>query len=291
MKKQPVAQLFLEIRNNQDDIMHDRTIKFDNIVNARHLGGMMTSDGRRVKDNLLLRTGNLSKSSDEDLRKLKDEYNLKKVFDFRTDTERGFAPDMDVEGAENVWINILALESPNGNAKNARDISVIDENMIRSTMPMVKSGFLDGKMMEIYIAFVTGKASNDAYARFFDEILAAEGGTVLWHCSQGKDRAGFAAVLLLSALGVDKETILADYDMSNDGYAEQHEIASRIADEENLDENQRGIVRAMVGVNREYMENVLKLIDEKYGSMDSYLKNQIKLTDDKIELLKKYYLE
>ena len=38
-----------------------------------------------------------------------------------------------------------------------------------------------------------------------------ESGSVLWHCSEGKDRCGITAALLLEALGVDRKIILEDY--------------------------------------------------------------------------------
>ena len=58
---------------------------------------------------------------------------------------------------------------------------------------------------------------------FFRILLKTDPGrgAVLWHCVDGKDRAGLATMFLLSALGADKQTILEDYLMSNSGKEEK----------------------------------------------------------------------
>ena len=56
---------------------------FQNIVNARDLGGIRIGD-RTVREGLLLRTAHLHYASDEDIMKLSRDYNLKRVFDFRS---------------------------------------------------------------------------------------------------------------------------------------------------------------------------------------------------------------
>ncbi len=44
---------------------------------------------------------------------------------------------------------------------------------------------------------------------------------VLWHCTGGKDRTGLAAMLILSALGVDEETVVKDYLLTNEFNAQR----------------------------------------------------------------------
>jgi deoxyadenosine/deoxycytidine kinase len=50
----------------------------------------------------------------------------------------------------------------------------------------------------------------EMFRGFFKELLDADGGAVLWHCVSGKDRTGNATMLLLTVLGVEKETIIQD---------------------------------------------------------------------------------
>ena len=68
-------------------------ISFDNIVNARDLGGMVGVGGREIRPHRLLRTAHLHDASPADLRRLHDEYNLARVFDFRSLGEAEALPD------------------------------------------------------------------------------------------------------------------------------------------------------------------------------------------------------
>lgn len=58
--------------------------------------------------------------------------------------------------------------------------------------------------------------------KIFDILLANQDGSVLWHCTAGKDRAGFGTALVLSALGVDKNTVIDDYMLSNKYRADEN---------------------------------------------------------------------
>ena len=79
---------------------------FQNIVNARDLGGIRIGD-RTVREGLLLRTAHLHYASDEDIMKLSRDYNLKRVFDFRSYPEASMQPDRPVPGAEYLLLPTL----------------------------------------------------------------------------------------------------------------------------------------------------------------------------------------
>ena len=69
------------------------------------------------------------------------------------------------------------------------------------------------KMMEEAYRTIIRKFQNE-YKRFFEILINRQAAPLLFHCSAGKDRTGIAAALLLSALGVDKETVMQDYLLS-----------------------------------------------------------------------------
>ena len=73
----------------------------------------------------------------------------------------------------------------------------------------------------MYPSLIRSEYSQLQYATFLRLIVESpEDGGVLWHCFQGKDRTGWGAAFLLSALGVDREAIIADFDLSNTAYRE-----------------------------------------------------------------------
>ena len=67
--------------------MDYKSIGLTGVGNARQLGGYIGADGRKVKENLLLRTAQLADASTEDLKRLKEIYHLSDVVDFRTTLE------------------------------------------------------------------------------------------------------------------------------------------------------------------------------------------------------------
>ena len=100
-----------------------------------------------------------------------------------------------------------------------------------------------------------------------------------------------AAVLLLSALGVDRDTVMKDFDLTNDFYAENIDNMVSETKKRTNDPTIIGGVEAEFGANPVYMEKMLDTIDEKYGSMDTFLKEAIGLTDDDMIKLREMYLE
>ena len=84
------------------------------IENARQLGGYETADGRHVKRDVLLRTARLSDAPSEELAALKDIYHLGVVVDFRTLAEREGAPDPEIDGVDNIVLDVLDESSRTG---------------------------------------------------------------------------------------------------------------------------------------------------------------------------------
>jgi protein-tyrosine phosphatase len=112
-----------------------------------------------------------------------------------------------------------------------------------------------------------------------------DNGAVLWHCTQGKDRAGSASAMLLAALGADRELIMADFILSKDYY---DPMASKIKTETDL---QRAVVNTLISANPEIFEATLDKVDAQYGSLRNYLTECIGVTPEMMEMLRARYLE
>ena len=144
----------------------------------------------------------------------------------------------------------------------------------------------------MYVDMALSETGMKGYREFFQVLLNNEDGkAVLWHCTGGKDRAGLAAVLVLSALGVDRETILNDFALTNNFVQQNVEYMGRMAMQLTSDPDEINGVMYLTGVNRDYMETLLNTIDEQYGSIEGYLVNAIGLTPDDFTKLQTMYLE
>ena len=115
-------------------------------------------------------------------------------------------------------------------------------------------------------------------------------GGVLWHCSQGKDRAGWGSAFVLAALGASRQVIVDDFDLSNQSYADKVEaLSAQLRDREGGAEAV-AFIQAMVGVSRENFEATLDLIDQQYGSLSAYIVNQLGFSEAEQQQLRAKYL-
>ncbi|MCQ2182627.1 MAG: tyrosine-protein phosphatase [Bacteroidales bacterium] len=262
-------------------------IAFDSIPNARELGGLRMKDGRLVRHGMLYRTAYLSFASDEDLRRLSEEFHIKKVIDLRSTHEITHKPDRMIKGSEYSQIEIITLNGHlfKGMSKFFQGDITFEEGMSRFVMEPAAKMLCD----DFYISFVDAPDCQESFEKFFREILSAKG-PVLWHCTQGKDRTGLSAAFLLHALGADRSTIMYDFNLTNDYYAHDIDVLDYMVAKLGGGPEEFACVRTLVGVNSKLFVDALDWIDSKFGGMDSYIKNQLHVSEADINTLRERYL-
>ena len=102
------------------------------------------------------------------------------------------------------------------------------------------------------------------------DLLEAEGGFLL-HCAAGKDRTGFGAALILTALGVDSQTVMDDYLLSNRAVPVMLERARARMRENYGNQLDEESIRIISGVREEYLVAALDEVMRNHGSLDGYL--------------------
>jgi len=129
-----------------------------------------------------------------------------------------------------------------------------------------------------------------SYRRFIQEVLAADGAPVLFHCTAGKDRTGFAAAIVLRLLGVPEESIVADYLRSN-----AYSLAAHRRDLLLLrlmwGPAASALVRGLLGVDQAYLRAAFEAIDREYGSFEAYVRDGLGLGPAEIARLRAALLE
>ena len=270
-----------------NELKYERqAIGLEGVPNARQLGSYVSKDGRRIKHGVLIRSGVLTKATDNDLCLLKEKYHVNYVFDLRTAYEVNRWPDRIIEGATYVNMPIadennnffqLILEAPGDTAEE----KLLHFAMNPKANPMMK---------QLYLGMVSDEYCQLQYAALLDRILRSEG-TMLWHCTQGKDRTGLATAFLLSALGFDRKTIVDDFALTNIPYQPNIDRLSKKLRELNAPNYAFEAIQAEEGVSVENFEAALDLIDHDYGSMENYIKEIFVLTDDELDTLKDKFLE
>lgn len=269
------------------ELYNEHSIGLYDVQNARDLGGYKTIDGRTVKTGLLIRSGRLSNASKEDIHILKDLYHLNAVVDFRIIRERIDSPDVKIDGVTYYTLPLVDDKSPMVGGVHKR--SANNQNPLSYFIDVIKQGH--GKS-DMYVKLFKSERFQKGMTSFFQILLNSDGEhSILWHCAAGKDRAGSAAALTLLALGVDKETVLTDFDLSNIAYNEW--IQKRLTQVSRItrDPEILTVVRSLSGVNVDYMRNAIDATILDYGSIENYLEVCMNVTKEDIAKLQDMYLE
>lgn len=267
---------FFALTNGTDTLYtSNRSLYLDNAINFRDIGGLKTTDGRYVKWGKIFRSAELKDLSDEDKQSFKD-LHIKTIVDLRSDKEIEEAPDDYPENAGIHWIH-----NPLGVGNPAKMDSLFD--IIRKADPESNVGA--DFMVDANRNFPT--YGQECVKTTFDILLNNET-PMVFHCTAGKDRTGYTSALILSALGVDRETITQEYLASNYyRFGENESSLKKAAQFYGIDHR---VLRPMMDVRKEYIQAAFDVIDNQYGGVENYLKTEIGLTDNDLQALRNQYL-
>lgn len=237
------------------------------ITNFRDIGGYRGADGRQVRYGCFYRSAPITFSSEADRQAFR-QLHMKYILDLRSDMEAQKVPDETIEGCEYLHYSAIALD-------NAYQGNFDMEDLIRNGA-LAK---LNGYMIEIYREL---PFRNEAYQNMFHLMLHGETPFV-FHCSAGKDRTGFAAYLILKALGVSEECILQDYLQSNIYRdAENQAFLRQMPQLAGMD--------GLIYVKEEYLKASLQAIAERYGDFSTYVKAEYGMGPEEIAAIRERYL-
>ena len=263
--------------------MDVKKIRFQKLSNTRDLGGFLGADGLHIAPRRLIRSGELKSAAAGDIKKLKTEYQLHTVIDLRTDAEREQSPDPMIDGVA-AFVLPLLDSSFFGIAR--------DEDAVTAWMKLFDDKNVDPTEMfkTMYRKLMFSDYVQPFFRTFFDVLLQNTEGSVLWHCSAGKDRAGILTLLIMMALGVSREDMVQDYMMT--GVFTRRDLRKfyfmiRFFEK---DKRKQKCYRTLLGVEEEYVRQLFDIIDRQYGGEKGYLNDFVGLTDTEIERLRKLYL-
>ena len=264
-----------------------QTINLKSVGNARELGGYITNDGRKVKRGVLLRTAALYGISSDDVKHMTEDYRLSVIADLRTSLEAGTKPDPVIDGVKYVSLHVLNEEAF---TKNVEKQLAVEGGVMERLNFVVDRGIVS---YDMFVRFLSDDSGKKAYREFFKELLDLPSGrSLLFHCSQGKDRTGCAAMFILSALGVNEETIMEDYMLTNVFNAELIDGQHRMLQSNGVKESDiEKYMLVLDEVNPKTMRTVLSWLEENYGSPLGYITSELGVSPDEIELLKAKFLE
>ena len=266
--------------------MSDRYLNLNSVKNARELGGIPLSDGRIVRKGILIRAGRLSELSSEDRIALSQQWKLSEIIDLRNNAEIAEHPNQVLPGVTTHVVPIFSGGEV-GVTREDHGMDVID--LCICVANKYRNGGARRLLEGLYPKMVREESCLKEIRHFFQILLDHQEGSVLWHCTSGKDRTGVTAALLLLALGASWETVLEDYLQTNIQTQQQREALCQGMADRNVAPELIEEIRTIESVDPVYLETCRRLIEEKYGSFDQFFVRALGLTEEKrIRLREKY---
>ena len=246
-------------------MQHPRVLALEGVTNFRDLGGYATRDGRRVKHGLVFRSAALLHLTAADIAHLAG-LPLRTVADLRGTREIAVQPSPAIPGCENLPLII----QPRIGA-SLRDLltrqQATGEDMI-------------AVLAQAYASYVTEHLP--VYRRLFDLILDADRLPLVFHCTAGKDRTGVGAALLLSALGVADDDIIADYRATDRFWDRNHALPEGTP---------KAVADAFLGTHTQVMLDTLAQAAAPFGSREALFEHGLGLDAARLAALRERLLD
>lgn len=269
---------FVVLRDSGDaslTLAAERELPLEKGSNFRDLGGYAGVGGKTVRWGKIFRSGALPLLTEQDY-SLLGGLNIGTIVDLRSLEEREVAATQ--------------LDDRTGALFVANDYSL---------KPLMANM---GRMQGEYVYTGMEKLLAPQYRSLFKRLLADDG-AVMYHCSAGQDRTGIASALILTALGVNRDTILADYHLSTELRRPQNELppldpaqypTNPIVQYYAAAAKKPGGIKAeplysAAGVS--HLAQFFEMIDRDYGSVETYLDSQLGISAIDIARLRALYLE
>jgi protein-tyrosine phosphatase len=247
-----------------------KSMNIENSPNFRSLSGIHNKEGKKIKNDIIFRSGNFSKLTDNDI-KIFDSLHITTIVDFRNDEEikkdPDFIPTGQLIGTKRAKIGSIN-DKEMGNFMKVLMSPKLNESQVDSLMVVANLGFAE---------------SIKDFKPFFEEV-SKKNTVVLFHCTAGKDRTGFASSLLLHILNVSKEEIIKDYLRSNEAIlkTDVSKYKAYGIPKERMDK--------LMGVKPAYLESAWNSIIKKYGSIDKMLLIEFGIDQKIKKQIKRKYL-
>ncbi len=247
---------------------YSRHLPLPGTTNFRDLGGYQGLDGRRVRWRTLFRSDHLAHLSPDAQHTLVQQLGVARSADFRGHKE---------QTTDHYRIDGLTHHS-----------LAVEPTVVQHAFSMLQQGsqltpaYTVDLMQQTYRSFVHDNAAQ--FAQFF-EMLLGNDAPIVFHCTAGKDRTGWAATLLLMTLGVSQEVMLKDYLLTN-LYYHRPEAARAAAAHIPSD-----VLDVLWKVQEPFLAASLNPVLQQYGSVPAYVEQVLGVDAKAQAKLAQMYLE
>lgn len=258
--------------------MNDPTPKMDNdrepmiqvkkIHNLRDVGGLELGNDKRIREGLIYRSAQLGERNDATLGQL-ESLDLDLILDLRSEHEANLLSDFVPEGVDHLQLDVLA-DSTERIAAQLEDLF---------TDPLGASALLaSGVVQEHYVGtyrnLVSLESARRSYSTLFASIASKQ--RVLFHCTAGKDRTGWAAAALQLLLGAPTDSVMDHYLQSN---TETLELFGGILSAFTEAGGDPEALKPVFLVEPIYLESAIDEVESTFGGIEGYFREGLGLDD------------
>ena len=241
-----------------------RSLGLRGASNFRDLGGYTGLDGRTVQWRRLFRSDHLAGLTAQDLATL-SALGVTRALDFRGVAESAAVP----YALPGVASHSLAIEPT---------LLQNMQNMLRAGQTITAPD-MERLMQDTYRTFV--HSNSPRFAELFTHVLTADA-PLVFHCTAGKDRTGFAAALILLALGVPRAVVMQDYLLTNELLRVPPTLTGWAPPE---------VLDVLWRVQEDFLDSALHAVDAAYGDVTRYLETALGVGAQERAHLARLYLQ
>jgi protein-tyrosine phosphatase len=255
----------------------------ESLPNLRDLGGYVSQDGRVVLRGTIYRSNSFFNIHENDLLKLPN-LNLKSDVDLRIPAEIIAQPDRIPSTVKYIQLNVMEDENL---IVTPAQIEMLFKNPKLASENLGGAIGVEAKFVALYRDLVSLPSAQAAYRTLFLSFLDPSAVPAVFHCTNGKDRTGWAAAAWLTLLGVSKEDVMDDFLRSNEYLLPMHEKDTRAFV---LGGGDPGIPGALFGVKKKYLESSFTELYRRYGTIERYFSEGLKINSRQQQQLQDMYL-
>ncbi|WP_017238914.1 tyrosine-protein phosphatase [Streptomyces sp. SS] len=250
------------------------------VANLRDLGGLPVGDGREVRAGRVLRSAHLDRLDPDE--PVVAALGIRTVVDLRTERERAERPDRLPADARLLVADVLSDQlAGSGLPPAARLKKLLADPALAEEH--LGGGRVRAAFERTYRTFVSGDSARASYRALLGELGTPGAGPLLFHCSAGKDRTGWAATVVLSLLGADEETVRTEYLAVNPAV---RQAFAPMVEGFTAQGGDPQLALDLIGVLPEYLDAALDEVAVRHGSMEKYVREGLGVPDEVTELIR-----
>ncbi len=239
----------------------------ERIINFRPLAqGLSNRDGKQVRENTILRSGEIGGASERDILALAD-YGVGYIYDFRSAEEVKRLPSLSSPFFATLHVDVIHEASP----------------FTQGLMQME----LDQGIRLMKQLYAVQFGTTDRYKPAIAAILAQKTDAFLYHCTAGKDRTGIFSAILMMAMDFGLDAVREEY-LRIDMQQMQSVKAIALRQMDLPEDTAR--LDFVFSVRGEYIDVYLDTVMETHGSTDAYLEKVLGITAETKRFLQEKYL-